>query len=238
MVARHFGYHHLSRASLAAKSPDSLARSNSAPRREMATFADRFRNETAPRFAAAAREALARDWAALRPDDLEYAVHDWTRRTLVDFARDSLKPTVFAEAAWQELLDVLKPYEEDNARSYVANLAQAEEKSEEKEKKPMSIHDVMEKGFKGGKSLLRTVTDNKKESTKEDNEKFLAMLKDMAKQKPPKGDEESWKKLTGIMIEPAEKIVKGEDVDKSKLELKKAANCAKCHKEHKASKDE
>lgn len=117
-----------------------------------------------------------------------------------------------------------------------ANVSLAEDKKEE-EKKPMSIHDVMEKGFKGGKSLLRVVTNTKKESSKEENEKFLGMLKDMAKQKPPKGDEESWKKLTAELVEPAEKIVKGEDVEKNKLALKKAANCGKCHKAHKPDKD-
>ena len=113
-----------------------------------------------------------------------------------------------------------------------ASASLAEEKKEE-EKKPMSIHDVMEKGFKGGKSLFRAVTNKKKESTEEQNKKFLGMLKDMAKQKPPMGDEESWKKLTTAMIEPAEMIVKGEDVAKAKLALKKAASCAKCHKAHK-----
>jgi len=112
-----------------------------------------------------------------------------------------------------------------------ASASFAEEKEEEK--KPMSIHDVMEKGFKGGKSLYRAVTNKKKESTKEQNEKFLGMLKDMAKQKPPKGDEESWKKFTTAMIEPAEMIVKGEEVEKAKLALKKSASCAKCHKAHK-----
>ncbi len=61
-----------------------------------------------------------------------------------------------------------------------ASASLAEEKEEEK--KPMSIHDVMEKGFKGGKPLFRAVTNKKKDSTEEENKKFLGMLKDMAKQ--------------------------------------------------------
>lgn len=118
-----------------------------------------------------------------------------------------------------------------------ANVSFAEDKPEEKEKKPMSVHEIMEHGFKGGKSLFRTVTNTKKDSSKEDNEKFLGMLKDLAKNKPPVGDEESWKKLTEAMVAPAEAIVKGEEVEKAKLELKKAANCAQCHKAHKPKKD-
>ena len=115
------------------------------------------------------------------------------------------------------------------------NVTVAEEKKEEK---PMSTHDIMEKGFKGGKSLLRKVTSTKDDPTEEEVKTFLKMLKDLNKNKPEKGDVESWKKLTEAMLKPMEDIAKGEDVKKNQLALKKAANCGKCHKAHKPSKDE
>ena len=101
-----------------------LWRMSAATRREAETFADRFRGQIAPAFAAAAKAALARDWTALKDADLEAAVHDWTRRTLVDFARDSLKPTVFAGLAWQTLADALTPrLGPERARAAVGELA-------------------------------------------------------------------------------------------------------------------
>lgn len=118
------------------------------------------------------------------------------------------------------------------------NVSLADEKKDEKEKKPMSIEDVMKKGFKGGKSLYRKIISKKKEPTKEEKEKFLAMMKDLAKNKPPKGDEKSWKKFTTALVEPTEKIVKGEDVEKAMAALKKAAKCGDCHKAHRPKKDE
>ncbi len=120
---------------------------------------------------------------------------------------------------------------------FAVNVTMADkEEDKKKEKKPMSIHDVMEKGFKGGKSLYSKIKSTKKKSTKEEQEKFLSMLKDMAKSKPPMGDEKSWKKFTTAMIKPMEKIVKGEDVDKNKKALTKAGSCAKCHKAHRPKK--
>ncbi len=118
------------------------------------------------------------------------------------------------------------------------SITKADEKEEEKDKKPMSVHDIMEKGFKGSKALYRKIISTKKEPTKEEKEEFLSMMKDMAKNKPPKGDEEAWKEKTKALVEPTEKIVKGEDVKEAIKELKKAASCAKCHKEHKPDKDE
>lgn len=101
-----------------------LMRLMSRTKREAETFAGRFTTEIVPPFVAAAREALARDWAAMRLDDLEYVVHDWTQRTLVDFARHSLKPTVFADLCWSTLVELLKPgLGEERARAAVGELS-------------------------------------------------------------------------------------------------------------------
>jgi len=101
-----------------------LMRLMSRTKREAETFAERFTTEIVPPFIAAARDATARDWAALSPADLEAAVHDWTQRTLVDFARHSLKATVFADLCWNTLVELLKPaLGEERARSAVGELS-------------------------------------------------------------------------------------------------------------------
>ena len=61
------------------------------------------------------------------------------------------------------------------------------------------------------------------EASDDEKKELLAMLKDMAAQSPPKGSEESWKKLNGALVEAAEGIVEGKDgaVDALKKELAK-----------------
>jgi phosphohistidine swiveling domain-containing protein len=70
-------------------------------------FAERFRHEIIPPFreevARAAREALT----SLSPQALLDRLEHWTRRTLHDFARDSLKPTVLARLAADNVLRLL-----------------------------------------------------------------------------------------------------------------------------------
>ncbi len=74
------------------------------------------------------------------------------------------------------------------------------------------------------------MTSKKKDATKEENEKFLGMLKDLQKAKPPEGEQKSWDKFTKALWILQKKIVKGEDVEKIKATLAKAGGCAKCHK--------
>lgn len=86
-----------------------LSRMMSRTRKEAEAFAARFTTEIAPPFAAAAREAMARDWAAATPEELTRTAREWIDRTLVDFARHSLKPTVFADLCWGTMVELLKP---------------------------------------------------------------------------------------------------------------------------------
>ena len=87
-------------------------------------FASRFANDIVPPFVAAAKAALAQDWSKLDPPALVREVETWTRRTLIDFARDSLKPTVFAKLAWKSAVEMLKPtLGEERARIAVAELS-------------------------------------------------------------------------------------------------------------------
>jgi len=86
-----------------------LARMASITRRESATFAARYVTEIAPPFRAAARAALADDWSAKTGDGLVTLLDEWAGKTFVDFARDSLKCTIFADLAWTTLAAMLTP---------------------------------------------------------------------------------------------------------------------------------
>jgi pyruvate,water dikinase len=72
-------------------------------------FAGRFRKDVLPAFAAEAAKGEAEDLAALDPPALLERLEHWTRRTLVDFARDSLKPTALAAIAMRAVEDKLRP---------------------------------------------------------------------------------------------------------------------------------
>jgi pyruvate,water dikinase len=63
------------------------------------TFAARFRQEILPAFAAETSRAAHEDLGGLDTPALLDRLELWTRRTLIDFARDSLKPTALAAIA-------------------------------------------------------------------------------------------------------------------------------------------
>ncbi len=60
------------------------------------TFAGRFRQEIAPAFQQETRQGQEQDLIRLDDRALVQMMEQWARRTLVDFARDSLKPTALA----------------------------------------------------------------------------------------------------------------------------------------------
>jgi len=95
------------------------------------------------------------------------------------------------------------------------------------DKKPVAIKEVMQTCMKGG--LNKKVQDGG--ASDEEKKKLLAMFQDLAKNKPPKGDEESWKKKTGALVEAAQAIVDKKEDGVAKLKV--AANCAACHGAHK-----
>ncbi len=97
----------------------------------------------------------------------------------------------------------------------------------EDEKKPVPIKEVMKTCMKGG--LCKKVQDGG--ASDEEKKKLLAMFQDLAKNKPPKGDEEGWKKKTAALVEAAQAIVDKKEDGVAKL--KTAANCAACHGAHK-----
>jgi pyruvate,water dikinase len=88
------------------------------------TFARRFREEIAPAFLAETDREAARDLAALDSPALLERLDYWTRRTLDDFARDSLKPTVLAAVALGNLERALgKPLGPERTRVALGELS-------------------------------------------------------------------------------------------------------------------
>ncbi len=80
-----------------------LWRQNARLRRLAGTFADRFRAEIVPAFVAEVQTAGAEDLTRLDAAALVARFEHWVRRTLYDFARDSLKPTALAGITYANL---------------------------------------------------------------------------------------------------------------------------------------
>jgi len=91
-----------------------------------------------------------------------------------------------------------------------------------------STKDVMAL-HKGKESLVSKVTGGK--GSDEDHKKLLAAYEFLATQKPPMGDEASWKAKTAALVASAKDLVdkKAGAADA----LKKASDCKGCHSVHK-----
>ena len=95
------------------------------------------------------------------------------------------------------------------------------------EKPKYTIKEVMKKAHKDG--LMKKLADGG--GTKADAEELLDLYKALGKNKPPKGEAGSWQEKTKVLVDAAQNVV--DDKPGARAELKKAANCAECHKAHK-----
>ncbi len=93
------------------------------------------------------------------------------------------------------------------------------------------IKDVMKKAHTGKPTLLAKATGAK--ATDDDKKMLLELYEALGKNKPPKGDEDEWKKRTEAIVAAAKDLVEGTKGAGAKLT--KAANCGACHKAHKPS---
>ena len=100
---------------------------------------------------------------------------------------------------------------------------------DEEEKPKYTTKQVMAKVFKGRTALLSKVS--KGTATEEEKKSFMEYLNALAKNSPSKGDAESWKTKTAALIKAGKAVVAGDEGGGAAL--KKAANCAACHKAHK-----
>ena len=71
----------------------------------------------------------------------------------------------------------------------------------------------------------------KGDASDEEKKELHAMLVSMSKNKPPKGEQEAWDKLTAALVKAGKAAVEGDG--KAAGMLKKAANCKACHSVHK-----
>ncbi len=101
---------------------------------------------------------------------------------------------------------------------------------DDKEKAPKyTIKEVMKKAHAEKDAILKKVQADK--ASKEELKELLAMYKALEVNKPPKGDDAEWKKRTEALVAAANAAV--ENKKGAKDLLKKATNCAECHKAHK-----
>ncbi len=91
-----------------------------------------------------------------------------------------------------------------------------------------SIKDVMKKVMKGKPNFLSKVADGGSEKEKKELHEWLVAL---GKNKPPKGEADSWKKLTGKLVSTSQDLIDGK-AGAGKAVMA-AANCKACHSEHK-----
>jgi hypothetical protein len=107
------------------------------------------------------------------------------------------------------------------------NGAAAQDKQDDAPK--YSIKDVMQKAQKKG-GLLDKVKSGK--ATDGEAKTLLDMYQSLAKQKPPAGNADSWKKKTEDLIAGAQLVVDGKKME-GVAKLQMAGNCMNCHSVHK-----
>jgi hypothetical protein len=122
----------------------------------------------------------------------------------------------------------------------VGSSVAAEEKGTT-EDKTYTISEIMKKGHAGSKSLLKGIGAQVKEGKWDDAKDGAKLLKTfgeaLGKNKPEKGSEESWKKLTDEYKDNTAAVAEGvekKDADKVSASLKKiGGSCKGCHGAHK-----
>jgi hypothetical protein len=97
------------------------------------------------------------------------------------------------------------------------------------DKPKYDIETIMDKahGEKNDK-LLKKVLDGKADA--DEKKELLELYTELGKNKPPKGDAKSWKDKTTALSAAAKDVVDGKGTGVASL--KKASNCAACHKAH------
>ncbi|MEX2138129.1 MAG: hypothetical protein WD894_02625 [Pirellulales bacterium] len=102
----------------------------------------------------------------------------------------------------------------------------AQKDDDEKKKPKYTIKEVMKKAHGPKDAILKKY--DRGEATKEELKELVAMYKALEVNKPPKGEEAAWKKRTKALVEAANAAV--EEKKDAKALLKKASDCASCHK--------
>lgn len=102
------------------------------------------------------------------------------------------------------------------------------------------IKEIMKVAFAGDKKnnvepLCKVVVSGK--GTKQDADELLKFVKDLAAAKPPRGDEDDWKKRTQDLVAAAEQLDASDKPSAEAVASFKSANdCRACHKAHRPPK--
>lgn len=92
--------------------------------KEQRQFSQRFRQNILPAFVQEIARGAGQDYSALLPSALLEQIEFWIQRTLYEFARDSLKPTVLAACSMAMMEQVLaKPLGPVRSKAAVAELS-------------------------------------------------------------------------------------------------------------------
>lgn len=109
------------------------------------SFAESFRQQIVPVFAAEATRANAEDWSTLDSPALLERLFFWCKRTLEDFARESLKPTALATVARTGLESILqRKLGIERARTALGELSMGVHPDPEADL-PSAVRDLMER---------------------------------------------------------------------------------------------
>jgi cytochrome c556 len=105
-----------------------------------------------------------------------------------------------------------------------------------------TIKEIMTKAHKGGNSLITTVGKELKEDTppwadvQKQTKELVELGSSLGKNDPPKGDKESWKKLTDQYVTDAKALdaaAQKKDKDAAtKAHTKLTGQCMACHRAH------
>src|SRR5262249_50614848 len=115
-----------------------------------------------------------------------------------------------------------------SALAAVAGLGVSWLGSSAQEKPKDAIKDVMQQAHKAG--LLKTVL--AAQANKEQREMLAEMYTALTQNKPPRGDEKSWKEKTEVLATAATALAKDANDKEAMNTLKKSINCMECHTAH------
>ena len=95
----------------------------------------------------------------------------------------------------------------------------------------LAIKDVMKRAHGGKPSLYAKVIGGN--ASDDEKQMLVDLYAALGKSKPPKGDQDEWKRRTDELVAAAKDVAAGNG--DATTNLAKAANCAACHKAHKRS---
>jgi cytochrome c556 len=126
--------------------------------------------------------------------------------------------------------------------SFLGNSVNAQKEKEKEKGKAHTIKEIMKLAHTDKAALIKTIAADLKGDVKWDEvgkktKELVGLSDELSTSKPPKGSEESWKKVSGDYNDGAKKL--NEAAEKKELEAAKTAlgtlqtSCRGCHTQHK-----